>query len=350
MKSFKLKKHQIDQLFDPFIDKKTRLVAPSVNSLGQVDFNVIHEKQEIVWNALIPLKPPKSFLFPASNSLVQFDEKNPVKLKSDHENPIAQQMIFGLKPCDLAAIKYMDNFFTTDIADHDYLARREKTMIVGVACENPSNACFCTTMEVDPGNSSMADIFIVPTGEDLYMECLTEKGEELIAGLSKGWKEASPEEIKKRKEEISQTTSSKLIEHIDMTKAKGQLENVYDHAFWSKYSEPCIVCGACTFDCPTCSCFDMNDHLSSISRGCRYRSWDSCAFNDFTLHASGHNPRSSKVHRLRQRILHKYQYTIEKMNTYSCTGCGRCIRVCPAGINTRSILKDAKEALNESGN
>jgi ferredoxin len=350
MHTYQISKNQLNQLLEPYLQVGAHLIAPSLNSLGQVSYNKIQNINEIALNTCIPLKPPKSYLFPESSTLVQFDEKNPHLLESDASHSIQKQMIFGLRPCDLSAIAYLDAFFTSNISDHDYAQRRENTLIVGIACEYPSNACFCTSMGIEPGNCANADIFVVPQGQEYLIEGLTVKGQEYLATLSKDWKEISPELITGRKNEITEQSSSKLIEHIDLSKIRGRLNEIYASDFWNKYSEACIACGACTFDCPTCSCFDVNDTLKSSTVGCRYRSWDSCSFGDFTLHASGHNPRSSKLHRLRQRIMHKYHYTVEKMDLWSCTGCGRCIRVCPVGINTRSILKDAKEALGEPNN
>lgn len=350
MNTYQISKNQLKQLLEPYLTAETHLIAPSLNSLGLISYNKVQNFNEIALNTSIPLKPPKSYLFPESSSLVQFDEKNPHLLESDASHDFKKQMLFGLRPCDLSAIAYMDSFFSSNISDHEYVQRRENTLIVGFACEYPSNACFCTSMGIEPGNTIHADIFLVAQGEDYFVEVLSEKGQEYLAELSKGWKEVATETSSSRKKEITQQTSAKLIEHIDLSRIRGRLNEIYTHDFWNKYSEACIACGACTFDCPTCSCFDVNDSMKSSTKGCRYRSWDSCSFNDFTLHASGHNPRSSKLHRLRQRILHKFQYTVEKMDQWSCTGCGRCIRVCPVGINTRSILKDAKEALGEQNN
>ena len=131
-------------------------------------------------------------------------------------------------------------------------------------------------------------------------------------------------------------------------KIPGILENMFDSPFWNTESQSCIRCGICTYLCPTCHCFDINDEVTSNSplEGKRVRTWDTCQFPDFTMHSSGHNPRPNKGSRLRQRILHKYQYFVKWYDNYQCTGCGRCVSKCPVGIDIIEVLN--KVGQNES--
>jgi Fe-S oxidoreductase len=72
--------------------------------------------------------------------------------------------------------------------------------------------------------------------------------------------------------------------------------------------------------------------------GERLRCWDACMFPTYTLEASGHNPRLVKFQRFRNRICHKFSYLITNNHILGCTGCGRCIRECPVGIDLRRIV------------
>ena len=121
-----------------------------------------------------------------------------------------------------------------------------------------------------------------------------------------------------------------------------RLKKIFDSPFWDREAASCIRCGICTFLCPACHCFDMSDETSSLSplRGKRVRTWDTCQFPDFTMHSSGHNPRPDRAARLRQRVLHKFQYFVEHHGQYQCTGCGRCIDLCPVGIDIVDILSE----------
>jgi predicted aldo/keto reductase-like oxidoreductase len=78
-------------------------------------------------------------------------------------------------------------------------------------------------------------------------------------------------------------------------------------------------------------------------QGRRIRNWDSCMYPLFTLHASGHNPRESGKERMRQRIMHKFNYFVNYWGSFGCVGCGRCIRNCPVNLDIREILKIISE-------
>ena len=78
--------------------------------------------------------------------------------------------------------------------------------------------------------------------------------------------------------------------------------------------------------------------MRKTKTGDRIRNWDSCMFSQFTLHGSGHNPRSEKVMRTRNRFMHKLKYFVDKYDQGAmCVGCGRCIENCPVNIDIRQV-------------
>jgi sulfhydrogenase subunit beta (sulfur reductase) len=71
--------------------------------------------------------------------------------------------------------------------------------------------------------------------------------------------------------------------------------------------------------------------------GARYRNWDSCSFPIYTK-MPAENPREEKWRRVRQKVNHKYAFYPSLFDTIACTGCGRCIRLCPVNWDIAQTL------------
>jgi ferredoxin len=61
-------------------------------------------------------------------------------------------------------------------------------------------------------------------------------------------------------------------------------------------------------------------------------------YPEYNLMAGGHNTRASKRDRFRNRFLHKLEFFRERYGTFSCSGCGRCLVMCPNGISIVSVI------------
>ena len=128
---------------------------------------------------------------------------------------------------------------------------------------------------------------------------------------------------------------------LDFSGVKEKADASFDSPVWERIARICLGCGVCTYVCPTCHCFDITDETAGTG-GVRLRTWDACQYPLYTMHASGHNPRPAKRARMRQRIMHKYSYTVDTAGTVSCTGCGRCVRQCPVNLDIRQMLAAVK--------
>ncbi len=282
--------------------------------------------------------PPKAFLLPQSETLLTYNRK-----LNQLETPtlqISPRIIFGIRPCDAHAVALLDTVFATqENPDPYWRARREQTILIGVGCNQPATTCFCTSVGSSPFDHAGLDAIFTDIGEAYLVETFTERGEALFAGLPQA--EANDEG---QARSIQQQAEAGLTPAFATDNLKDHLDQIFDSSLWNEFAQSCLGCGICTFLCPTCFCFDIVDEAQ---RDERVRNWDTCMFRIYSLEASGHNPRPSRAERTRQRLMHKFSYWIEHANQFGCTGCGRCVRYCPVGLDIRAMLRKAAATPSE---
>jgi len=171
--------------------------------------------------------------------------------------------------------------------------------------------------------------------DEFLIEGVTEAGQELIARTS-GLAEGTEAEDARAKE-VKEASYHKVTRKIDTEDMEGKLLAYFeDEDYWGKVAAKCISCGICTLLCPTCYCFDISDELVK-QQGTRFRCWDSCAFPIYTKMPM-ENPREEKWRRVRQKVCHKYEFYLMNFGVIACTGCGRCIRLCPVNWDITQTL------------
>ena len=236
------------------------------------------------------------------------------------------QAIVGIRPCDAMAFELVRvNFDNPQYRDPWWVQRMESTTLIGFGCNDPCPSCFCTSVGGGPFGEKGLDGLMVDLGDGFLVRSLTPKGEALLGKL-KGGKEADEGALKKARD-LSEAAEKKITSKVQTNRLKEKEVNpLFSAPFWERVAFPCINCGTCTFLCPTCWCFDIQDEVSG-KQGDRIRNWDACMFPLFTLHGSGHNPRDKKVQRVRQRFMHKLKYYVDKYGDgVCCVGCGRCVQ------------------------
>lgn len=284
--------------------------------------------------------PPKNMLFPQTETMYRFQlGGTEIKLP-----PIGEELVvLGLRPCDGRAASILNKMFDDNIKDPYYAKRMEQVTFVGLACNTPDLNCFCTSVGGGPASTEGLDLLMVDLGENYLFEVVSPKGEALLEGLPELFVEAD-EKALAAKAEAESKAAEKINRFVDTEGVAQGLPTLWDDALWQNISAACLGCGTCTFLCPTCHCFDIQDETEGFSSR-RCRMWDSCMFEEYTLHTSGHNPRPSRRERTRNRINHKYSYYVDNFDVIACVGCGRCINLCPVNIDIVEILRQVKEAL-----
>ena len=288
-------------------------------------------------------KPPKTVIFPQADCLMAYKFKGKDVVVSDKADTQSKVIVFGMRDCDARAFIYLDKVMLEgDFVDPYYEKKRKETVLIGLACNVPPYYnCFCTSLGGSPHSTEGLDIQIVELEKTYLIEPLTEKGKTVLKGAKDLLIDAKTEELNER-ENLKEASEKAIVRHLNVEGVPDKMDNIFESDYWKQVSDPCIGCGICTFLCPTCFCFDIND-IGNKKGGQRVRVWDTCQFPEYTMHASSHNPRDTKMKRQRQRFYHKYSYSMENQQMIGCVGCGRCINQCPTQIDIIDVISGSME-------
>jgi ferredoxin len=285
---------------------------------------------------------PKGVVYPQSERMLEVDleEKGPEgNIYREAVKDYSPRAVVGIRPCDAHGFQIVKrNFDNAEYRDPWWVKRFESTTLIGLGCNEPCGSCFCASVGGGPFAEEYLDVMLFDLGDTFLGRAITPKGEEFLGKLEGG--EAADGNVKGKAEALRKAAGEKISKKVPTDQLKTKvINNLFSAPFWEEVAFACLNCGTCTFLCPTCWCFDIQDEVTG-KQGDRLRNWDSCMFPLFTLHGSGHNPRDRKVQRVRQRFMHKLKYYVDKYQSgVQCSGCGRCVRYCPVNIDIREVAE-----------
>jgi ferredoxin len=319
---------ELRRLVGEWIAAGIRVVGPCRQTADLVLYDILESPEQLLMQDFVrPSNSIKEFLFPKAEKLYGYRiEGNRIALL-ETEPPEFRQIIVAARPCDAASLPILDHIFNWDFQDEFYNRRRSGTTVITRACTAHDDSCFCTSVGLGPSSERGSDALLLALDDGSYeVRCLTDKGRSLFHGKTK-------ESDKKS------TPHAGPSSHFDSAAVGKFASEHFESPFWQAHTLTCMGCGACAFTCPVCHCFDIVDAGVTTGNG-RVRTWDSCQFSTFTVHASGHNPRATQPSRQRQRLLHKFAIYPEKFGEILCTGCGNCTRNCPVGLGVLSVATE----------
>jgi len=306
------------------------VIAPRLVE-GELLYRPVNSSDEIVFDFQRTVLSPKTFLLPDTQVILEVEKRGKEIVLTEPELA-REQVIFGLRPCDARGLRALDALLLDrPPSDAYYAERREKTTLIGLACPRLWDDCFCTSLGGAPDDTSDVDLMLYEGGIGYWLLVVTEKGAALVEGLDAEETDRDP------------PASNPAGDSVPLLppQAWGPL---FDDAYWQRLADRCLSCHACTYVCPTCRCFDVRDDTNAAGPGYahiqRLRAWDSCMAAAYRRIAGGHNPRPSKAQRLRNRYYCKFCYSPLDFGAVACVGCGRCIAVCPVGIDIAEMLAD----------
>jgi formate hydrogenlyase subunit 6/NADH:ubiquinone oxidoreductase subunit I len=330
---WRLDRMQIDAWLESLVRDGREVCAPFPKA-GVVMMGLVTSAADVFLAEGKTQFSPKEYVFPRTETIFSYRKNGDDVVLVDPTPEGTQRVLFAVRPCDAAGLVRLDAVLGRDPA---YAERRARTTVVTLGCDAPAPECFCTAVDGHPHGTEGSDVEMVSTPGGVLLRALTGRGRELVTSASTGWRAATDEDWRDAGARGVAAEES-MRREILPREAAGELEGAFENPAWEEIGRRCLSCSICAYVCPSCSCFDVQDE-GSASCGDRCRSWDACSLRQFTLHASGHNPRSDQGARYRQRLLHKFSYYPAQMaGKWMCVGCGRCAKMCPVGIDIHEAV------------
>lgn len=306
------------------------IIAPRLVE-DELLYRPVTSSDEVVFQFERTTLSPKTFFLPDTQVILEVEKRD--KEVALYEPAMErEQVIFAVRPCDALSLRALDALLLDrPPPDAYYAERRAGTTLVGLACPQLWDDCFCTSLGSGPDDASAVDLMLYEADIGYWVLEVTEKGKALLAGLEgEETEQGAP----------ACDASGERVPVLDPEKWGERFDDVY----WRRLAARCLSCHACTYVCPTCRCFDVRDETIAADAGHahiqRLRAWDSCLAPAYRRIAGGHNPRPAKAQRLRNRYYCKFCYSPLDFGAVACVGCGRCIAVCPVGIDIAEMLAD----------
>lgn len=306
-----------------------------VDTENEYKFANISTVEEIVFNHPPTMIPPKKYFFPSKETLLEITEEGT-------EVPEFEKhfVIVGVHPCDINSFLILDKMFRHgEYRDTYYERRRNKGIVIGVDCE-PTDTCFCKSMDaynIEEGY----DLFLYefPHEDSYIVDIGSEKGQEIASSAS--FQPVNDETAEKIIDQSKEWEEEVAVDTEELP--ANTLQAFDDETIWEELGERCLGCGSCTMVCPCCNCFDIKDEKSletdSVKRS---RSWTACTLLEFA-EVSGGNFRVSNEARYRNWFYDKFRIFPKDIDEFGCVGCGRCVSYCPVDIDPRKTIKKVRE-------
>ena len=336
----KVLRSELNQLFAAIADIN-QLYIPADDAKGQAQFTRWTEGMTLS-QKLNTVRSAKDLFFPQVENLVNFKMSGKKIEVIENRDPAEPFVVFGVRACDCRSFDILDRVFLEEPADTYYQTRRENGTVITLACSKPAETCFCGIFGIDAADPA-GDVTCWMTEDALYWRANTTKGAALTKKLTL-LEDCNEEAVLAQQETVRNIIEKLPLNSLDLSGFDGEhLMDWFNSSAWAELSESCLGCGTCTFVCPTCQCYDVQD-FDTGKEVKRFRCWDSCMYSDFTMMAHGTN-RPTQKERFRQRFMHKLVYFPSKNDgIYGCVGCGRCLQKCPIHMNIVKVAKKLKEA------
>ena len=331
MKTLKLPKDKLD-FFCSVVQQFGEVHAP-VEQDGKYAFKRLTRWSEARLDYHRTILPPKKYFLPPRETLFRFDGRSYIAANDDLNKRI---VLFGVHACDVYALNILDDVFSGKYEDTYYKTRRKNIAVIGIDCR-PDEHCFCRSMRADFVDKGF-DLFLYDLGDYYFTLVGSARGDDMVLATGPLFQPVMLDDVEEYKIRSSHKRQSFELD-VEIRDLPEIFELEYGSEMWDELGDKCLSCGSCSMVCPTCYCFDVNDHVELGTRaGHRARNWDSCLFSSHALVAGGENFRETRASRIKFRFYHKQRGFVAEYGRPSCVGCGRCITACPVKIDVVEVM------------
>lgn len=280
--------------------------------------------------------PAKTYFLPYQENLSTFsfadgDWQQHIKYR------LQPRAIIGLHACDINALVKLDRVMAKDFFPSPYyISRRKNTFVVGIdheACDH----CFCRSVDTDAVSHGF-DLFLTDLGDSYFVAIDSDRGYRTLQQVeTRDVSEADSQRYRSVRRRIAQSFKTE----VNVQNLQNVLDIEFESQVWKQWGSRCLSCGSCAMVCPTCYCYGVSEEISMDQLSATKRKQlHSCNLLDFAEVAGGHNFRPDREVRLKYRYYHQHRGFREAHEESKCVGCGRCSRVCLAGINPPEVIRD----------
>ncbi len=318
------------------------LIAPMRDVSGDIVLTELPRMHETALDGPALMPSPKEFMLPQMEQLFCYSDEGIEE--AFNRRP---RVLFGIRPCDISAIRILDTFYLGKNKDVYYETRRRNTVLVSIACNQPDPTCFCLGLGTGPFLKSGFDLQLTDLGDRFFVETGSETG----AALVKDFPHIFSQPVQTDTEDLYEArlaSQSRFEKRVNLEQVRKHiLGGGVNDAFWESVSARCFECGGCVYNCPVCTCFNVIDRPAGPDSGKRIRLWDACMFKGFTRMAGGVLPAEAKINRTKRWFHHKLVHWPEQFGAFGCVGCGRCAVSCPGKIDMATVALKIKGSVQQ---
>ena len=334
---FVLSREQISQLFG-LLAEEALMIGP-VSQRGAVALAPVVRASDLVDCIGSAATPIKRFFHPPMQRVFMARRENGRFALEDAGEP-GKQAIFGVRPCDLHALTYLDRALIHDFRDPLYEEARRNTFIVAANCTEVAENCHCVSYGTGPEAKEGFDIALTNLGDGYLLEVGSRAGLDVAERMA--LHAAAEEDLETKRQRLA-AAAEQMRPSFDAAGVAELLSVNYRHLAWREEAAKCLGCGNCAMVCPTCYCYNVIDKIAiPPDRVERMRFWDVCLLQEFS-EVHGANFRLEREARYQQFVCHKLVYSLDQYAMFGCVGCGRCMTWCPADIDYRETVSRIRE-------